>query len=447
MRKRKSTVETETQAQAQAQAQTETQAQAQAQAETQAQAQPQAETQAQPQAETHEQVQAETQTHEDVAKVSTVDTAETGTQLLAQTEESKRPAVEDFTVCIAYGPNGNSMPYEQQLKFVPNISADKTELASHTARAISKAWQSVSEGYFKLLPTISAAFWNESWKSFVGVKSLAQMVMLITGCAQSTASELCKVASVMYDNHGHLLDGYEFFTYSDLIQLAKLDSVIRKAVRQKAEDEIKAGKRLTRVRLRNIITDACMQNFALAPKSFRDKVDKEERRVKKQAVGSTTNQQTGKPDESTTNQQTDKPEESTTDQQTDKPEESTTDQQTGKPDESTTDQQTDKPEESTTDQQTDKPEESTDDSVSAAGNPFVEQISIGAALDDIVHISRDIAGLHDDTEERLIEMFGDDVPQTDRINNTMKLVQALRKLWAGIDEIRAYESVNKTSLK
>ena len=196
-------------------------------------------------------------------------------------ENSDLHVIESTPICAYYSQNGKTLEYETGLLYKKTVTDEVMTEATTRAIAIRDAYKAISDGYYKLLPELAKAYFAETWSNFENIKNTSQFLITITGCSSSTASEMVKVASTLYNSNGDIITGYEIFNYSDMIQLAKLDPVIRKEVRDKAETLILSGEKYNRTVLRNLVRDACIQHLTLAPKKFREEYDKEQRRIPK----------------------------------------------------------------------------------------------------------------------------------------------------------------------
>ena len=119
---------------------------------------------------------------------------------------------------------GTSEAFDLVLNF-KSTADEKTQVAlSAMTLEIFNAYQEIARGYYKLLGVVSKCMKTESWKELEGIKSFNDYLIKVTGCSKATASELKLVASRFYDEKGELLRGYDCFTYSELILLAKCEN-------------------------------------------------------------------------------------------------------------------------------------------------------------------------------------------------------------------------------
>lgn len=120
------------------------------------------------------------------------------------------------------------------------------------AMQMYKEYEAISTGYFKLVPLISNVLSEESWKELEGCRGINQFVESVTGCSKSSASEMIKVAKAFYTS-GKLDNGFELFSYTELVKLAGCEEEVREAVR----DRIAAlgGKAHTRKEMLEILKD------------------------------------------------------------------------------------------------------------------------------------------------------------------------------------------------
>lgn len=112
-----------------------------------------------------------------------------------------------------------------------DVKQDELNHASELALSIANAYSQIVKGYSSLCPFVAQAISAKIHTQFVGIKSMNQLVMAVTGCSKATASEIVKVSSTFYTEQGKLIKGYEMFTYSELIALSGVSESVREDVR------------------------------------------------------------------------------------------------------------------------------------------------------------------------------------------------------------------------
>lgn len=117
-----------------------------------------------------------------------------------------------------------------------DVQQDELNHASELALSIANSYSQIVKGYSSLCPFVAQAISAKIHTQFVGIKSMNQLVMAVTGCSKATASEIVKVSSTFYTEQGKLIKGYEMFTYSELIALTGVSESIREDVRLQIAD-------------------------------------------------------------------------------------------------------------------------------------------------------------------------------------------------------------------
>lgn len=146
---------------------------------------------------------------------------------------------------------GASEPFEVALNFKATAD-EKVQIAlSCMSLEIFSAYQNVAKGYYELLGKIAKCLKSDAWKELDGISSFNSYLIGLLGCSKATASELKLVAERFYTSKGELIRGYDCFTYSELILLAKVENkeavgkvalAISKMPKHKRADVVKAIK-------------------------------------------------------------------------------------------------------------------------------------------------------------------------------------------------------------
>lgn len=160
-------------------------------------------------------------------------------------------AIKNATINLALADgNVEAESFEIPFRFKAGVDSRIQSRVATLAYDIATKFSGVTKGYISMLPVISNIIAEESWKELDDCKNLNQFLISITGCSKATASELAKVAKCFYSS-GELIEGYECFSYSELILLAdpKLDDC-RDAIREK----IASKGKVSRKELKEIIT-------------------------------------------------------------------------------------------------------------------------------------------------------------------------------------------------
>lgn len=147
--------------------------------------------------------------------------------------------------------NVEAESFEIPFRFKAGVDSRIQSRVATLAYDIATKFSGVTKGYISMLPAISNIIAEESWKELDGCKNLNQFLIAVTGCSKATASELAKVAKCFYAS-GELMNGYECFSYSELILLAdpKLDDC-----REEIRERLAAKGKVSRKELKEILQE------------------------------------------------------------------------------------------------------------------------------------------------------------------------------------------------
>lgn len=129
--------------------------------------------------------------------------------------------------------NGNSKMIDFETGFTLKALAKPEEKtrAIEVSYALTSAYESISKGYTEICPWLARAISEKTHTAFVGVNSPNSLLIGLTGCSKSWASELVKIVKTFYTSDGNIINGFGLFTFTELKKLAGFDEEKREELR------------------------------------------------------------------------------------------------------------------------------------------------------------------------------------------------------------------------